>query len=61
MNCDDALPLEKVPPVANQQRLAIASVTNAVNFKYYELVACTRHVSIIAVCSRETYFPLPQY
>ena len=30
MNCDNALLLEKVPPVAEEQRLAVASVRMAV-------------------------------
>ena len=26
MNCDDALPLENIPPAAKEQRIAVASV-----------------------------------
>ena len=33
MNCNDALLLEKVPPVAKEQRLAVASVRTAVKVR----------------------------
>ena len=33
MNCHDALLLEKVPPVAKEQRLAVASVRTAVKVR----------------------------
>ena len=33
MNCNDALLLEKVPPVARVQRLAVASVRTAVKVR----------------------------
>ncbi len=33
LNCNDALLLEKVPPVAKEQRLAVASVRKAVKVR----------------------------
>ena len=33
VNCNDALLLEKVPPVAKEQRLAVASVRKAVKVR----------------------------
>ena len=33
LNCNDALLLEKVPPVAKEQRLAVASVRTAVKVR----------------------------
>ena len=33
MNCNDALLLEKVPPVATEQRLAVTSVRTAVKVR----------------------------
>ena len=33
VNCNDALLLEKVPPVAREQRLAVASVRKAVKVR----------------------------
>ena len=35
VDCDDALLLEKVPPVAKEQRLAVASVRNAVKLDVF--------------------------
>ena len=33
MNYDDAMPLKKLPPLAKEQRLAVASVTKAVKVR----------------------------
>ena len=33
MNCNDALLLEKVPPVAKEQRLAVASLRTAMKVR----------------------------
>ena len=50
MNCNDALLLEKVPPVAKEQRLAVTSVRTEVNVRCEDVFINTNGEMVGRAC-----------